>query len=130
MEQSEENGLKNFQIEVVDDDRIKRIEAEYGMEGFGVVFKLLQAIYKEGYFIVASSEFLRNFSKEAGVSLDKTLDIILDCVDLGIFDIGLYEDCNAPPSEGIQYRLYDITKKRKHKAPFDFVLIKQLLNQL
>ena len=45
-------------MDVEMDDKVELIEAKHGITGFGVLVKLYQKIYKEGYFINVTEETL------------------------------------------------------------------------
>ena len=45
------SGLNYFPMDVDMDDKVELIEAKHGITGFGILIKLYQKIYKEGYYI-------------------------------------------------------------------------------
>lgn len=42
-------GLKTFPLPIDLSDEVKLVEAEFGVNGFAVYIKLMQAIYARGY---------------------------------------------------------------------------------
>jgi hypothetical protein len=51
-------GLDYFPMDVEVDDKIELIEAKHGISGFGILVKLFQKIYKEGYYLNWNEETL------------------------------------------------------------------------
>ena len=43
-------GLDYFPLDVRNDDKLDLIEAEFGIVGFGIIIKLYQKVYENGYF--------------------------------------------------------------------------------
>ena len=61
------NGLPYFPLNVVLDTKFELIEAEFGLNGFGVVVKLYQKIYGQGYYIEWTDEVALLFAKKIGL---------------------------------------------------------------
>ena len=58
-------GLDYFPFECQNDERIRLIQAEYGLKGFAIVVKLLQKIYGEfGYYCEWDEERSLLFASE------------------------------------------------------------------
>lgn len=106
-------GLDYFPLDVEMDDKIELIEAKHGIVGFGVVLKLFQNIYKNGFYFIASEDRLLLFSKRISVDNNLINDIINDCVKWDIFDSELFEKFLVLTSRGIQKRYIEATKRRK-----------------
>jgi len=106
-------GLDYFPMDVDVDDKIELIEAKYGAEGFGVLVKLFQRIYKEGYYLRWNEEALLLFSKRINVDVNKVSAIINDCFHYKILNEDIYCQHKIFTSSGIQKRYLNATVRRK-----------------
>ena len=69
-------GVDYFSLDCYMDDKIKMIQAEFGLKGFAIVVKLWQTIYREhGYYCEWNEEKKLLFASEEGA----------DCVSGEIF---------------------------------------------
>ena len=91
-------------MDVTTDDKFELIEAKYGIMGFGIVIKLYQKIYKNGYYLEWNEEKLLLFKKQVNVNSEDIENIINDCIRYNIFDENLYKKYNILTSTGIQKR--------------------------
>jgi hypothetical protein len=106
-------GLDYFPMDIDTDDKIELIEAKHGIAGFGVLVKLFQKIYKEGYYIKWSDETQLLFSKRINVDINSINVIINDCFQYNILSKNLYEQYHILTSTGIQKRYFNATNRRK-----------------
>jgi DnaD/phage-associated family protein len=116
-------GLDYFPLDVDIDqsDKVAMIEAIHGIEGFGIVIKLLMKIYKEGYFYEWSKREQILFSKRVNVDINTANKVVNDCINEGLFNAEIYKQYNILTSKGIQRRYLEATKRRKElefKQPF------------
>ena len=51
-------GIDYFPLDVIMDEKVELIDAKYGNAGFGVLIKLYQSIYRNGYFLEVDEEKL------------------------------------------------------------------------
>lgn len=107
------NGVNYFPLDVYLDDNFKLLEAEFGLKGFGVIIKLYQKIYAEGYFCHWDSEVMLLFSHDVGVGCGVVSEIINKALKRGIFNKELYDKYSILTSKGIQKRYFTIVKRRK-----------------
>jgi hypothetical protein len=114
-------GLDYFPMDVEMDDKVELIEAKHGITGFGILVKLYQKIYKEGYFINVTEETLLLLSKRISVDINKVNEVINDCIKYDIFNEKLYKSFKILTSAGIQKRYLQAVDRRK-----DIELIKKL----
>lgn len=105
-------GLEYFPLDVVMDDKVALIEAEHGIVGFGLLIKLFQKIYSEGYYYTWTEKEQLLFSKRVSVDRNKVNDIINDCLKWGVFHEELYNNFNILTSRGIQKRYLSAAYKR------------------
>lgn len=105
-------GVDYFPLDVIMDDKFRLIEAEHGIIGFGILIKMYQKIYSEGYYYDWTEREQILFSSVVSVDRNKVMDIINDSVKWGIFDKKLFEKYSILTSRGIQERYIAITYKR------------------
>ncbi|MBQ8768833.1 MAG: DUF4373 domain-containing protein [Oscillospiraceae bacterium] len=110
----ESMAIPYFPLECRLDDKFKLIEAEYGLQGFGVIIKLFQRIYGgEGYYTLWTYEVALVFAKEVGLGANVVSEIVSAAVRRGLFDQDLFEKYQILTSVGIQTRYFDAVKRRK-----------------
>ena len=107
-------GVEYFPLDVDIDqnDKVAMVEALHGIEGFGVVIKLLMKIYKEGYYYEWTEREQILFSRRVSVDINRVNVIINDCIKWGLFDENLYKEYQILTSKGIQSRYLEIVKRR------------------
>jgi len=121
-------GLDYFPLDVdIDqDDKIALIEATHGLEGFGVVIKLLMKIYDNSYFYEWGEKEQLLFSRRVNVDINSINDIINDCLKWGIFSNELYEKHQILTSTGIQRRYLEaVTRRKRVKIVNEYLLLTQ-----
>ena len=106
-------GLDYFFFDVYCDDKLKLIEAEFGLKGFAVIVKLWQRIYAErGYYCEFDEEVALLFADSVRLSSSAVSEIVRAAIKRGIFDGELYDKYKILTSHGIQKRYMDGTDKR------------------
>ena len=121
-------GLDYFELDCQLDDKIKLIQAEFGLKGFAVVVKLYQKIYGvHGYYCEWNEDVLLLFMSENGLSGDSRNlieDIISACIRRNIFSEKLYMTYQILSSSGIQKRYVNAISKRVNvKLKKEYLLI-------
>lgn len=106
-------GLEYFPLDCVMDDKTELIEAKYGIIGFGIIIKLFQKIYSQGYYYRWGEEESLLFSKRINVDNNLLNDIINDCLRWDLFKKDIYEKFGVLTSRGIQKRYIEATSRRK-----------------
>ena len=110
-------GLDYFELNCHLDDKIKLVQAEFGLKGFAVVVMLLQKIYGgHGYYCEWDEDRLLLFMSENGVSSDnKNLveSIVAACIKRKLFSQELFEKYHILTSSGIQRRYFDAVSRRE-----------------
>ncbi len=102
MARPQKQGLDYFALDVNMSDEVELIEAEHGIEGFAVLIKMFQKIYREGYFYEWNERNQLLFSVRSSIDKNKLIDIIDDCIKWDIFDSELYEKHKILTSRRIQ----------------------------
>lgn len=109
-------GLKffSFDTDSFENDKIKILEAEFGNNGSHIFIRLLNKIYREGYFYQWGKDQCllldRATGREYGTELIEK--VVEACVDRKLFDKELYDKFGILTSPEIQYRYtVGITKR-------------------
>jgi len=105
-------GIEYFPLDTMMDDNFELVEAKYGAEGFRVIIKMWQKIYREnGYFLEWDERARILFSKRINVEINLVDTIITDAVETGLFDSELFKK-GILTSSGIQKRFFEAAKRR------------------
>lgn len=128
-------GLDYFDLDCHMDDKIKLIEAEYGLKGFAIVVKLYQSIYSGfgyycewipdtallwamqlGIFHGGDSGKLDNADESSLPGFPKNLitNVVAASIRRGIFSEQMFRKYQILTSSGIQKRYLNATSKREN----------------
>lgn len=111
-------------------DKIKLIEAEFGVKGFAIIVKLYQKIYMErGYYCEWNEDtsllFNAQLGGNSGVTKNLIDDIITASIRRGIFSKELYEKYKILTSKRIQEQYFDAVSRRDRvEVEKEYLLIK------
>ena len=109
-------SLEYFEFDCHMDDKVKLIQAEYGLKGFAVFVKLLQEIYGSyGYYCEWNKDKELLFASENGLSggsLQLLRDIVNACIKRKLFSEQLFNKYGILTSTGVQKQYLKATKKR------------------
>ena len=122
-------GLDYFPFECQSDERIRLIQAEYGLKGFAIVVKLLQKIYGEyGYYCEWDEERSLLFASENGSSSDdRNLieQVLMACIRRFIFSKDMYDKYRILTSSEIQENyLLGASRREYVELKKEYLLIK------
>lgn len=119
------NGIPYFPLDVHVDDKIKLIEAEFGLTGFSVIVKLYQKIYGgQGYYCEWTNDVALLFSKSLGLGRDVVSEIVKAAIRRGIFDKDIFEKYQVLTSKGVQRRYFEAVSRRKNvEAKKEYLLV-------
>ena len=95
------------------DDKLEYIEAIHGISGYAVYVKLLERIYRNGYYCRWTGREAAIFSKRINLDLKTTVAIVNDCINEELFDSNMYDRYQILTSRGIQRRYMLACEKRK-----------------
>ena len=107
------DGVDYFPLDVVMDEKIDLIEAEFGLTGFAVVVKLYQWVYGRGYYCEWTKEVALLFGKKIGLGGNAVSEIVAASIKRGIFDQSMFEKYGILTSAGIQTRYFEAVSRRK-----------------
>ena len=110
-------GLDYFELDCNLDNKIKLIQAEFGLKGFAIVVKLYQKIYGEdGYYCEWNDDTLLLFMSENGLTGESGKNlvegVISCCIRRGIFSEEIFNKYRVLTSAGVQKRYLEATSKR------------------
>ena len=110
-------GLDYFELDCHMDDKVRLIQAEYGLKGFAVFVKLLQRIYGEnGYYCEWTQDSELLFMSENGLDsgcLQLLREIVSACIRRNIFSERLLKEYGILTSSGVQKQYLKATVKRE-----------------
>lgn len=110
-------GLDYFELDCQMEEKVRLIQAEYGLKGFAVFVRLLQKIYGEhGYYCEWTQDSELLFVSENGLnsgSLQLLRDIVSACIRRNIFSERLFKEYGILTSCGIQKRYLKASAKRE-----------------
>ena len=95
-----------------EDTALQLLEAEFGLDGYAVYFKLLESIYAQGYAKQWGEDESLLFAKKMGaVNVPKLSEIIKGCIRRSLFDEGVYNLFQILTSKAIQLRWLEAKRK-------------------
>lgn len=110
-------GLDYFELDCHMDEKVRLIQAEYGLKGFAVFVKLLQEIYGgNGYYCEWTQDRELLFAAENGLSNGSQQllgDIVSACIRRNIFSERLFKEYGILTSSGVQKQYLKATVKRE-----------------
>ena len=128
-------GVDYFSLETnaKDDDKIFDLKYRYGMPdgaddydhgaawaAYGRFVELLASIYADGFAIEVTKQRVLRMSQQLGMTAKEFQDFVQTCVDVGLFDDGLWCREKVLTSRGIQKRYFHAVKRRKGDIPEEF----------
>ena len=118
-------GIPYFPLECELDSKFELIEAEYGLDGFGVVVKLFQKIYGgQGYYFEWTDEVALVFARRIGLGASAVSEIVSAAIRRGVFDRELFEKYKILTSKGIQKRYFEaVSRRRKVEVKKAYLLV-------
>ena len=128
-------GLDYFELDCHMEEKVRLIQAEFGLKGFAIVVKLYQKIYGGfGYYCEWNEDSLLLFMSENGVSSrdEKNLisEIVAACIRRNIFSEKLFNECGILTSYGVQKRyLNAVSRREKVELIKEYLLISVGKNQ-
>lgn len=129
MARPKKSGLDYFPLDCMAgiDDEIELVEAEYGLEGFAIFIKLLQKIYKSGYYIEWTEKEQLQFSKRVNVDINRVNACIMTFTKWGLMNKSIFEEYQVLTSKGIQKRfLLAIDKRTSCEMYKEYLLLEEI----
>lgn len=110
-------GLEYFSLDVrmFSDIKIRKLIKYHKAQAVSVYMTLLCRIYEKGYYIEYDDDLPFIVSEDCGLDEDTIKSIISYCIDIGLFDKGVYDQHKVLTSHGIQERYVQACAKTKRK---------------
>lgn len=109
------------------DDKIDALIDSQGIAGFTVYFYLCQKAYAQhGYYLCWGSNQAASVSRRLGKGCSAALveSVVEKCLQICLFDRGLFDLHGILTSRGIQRRYWAVKKDRcRHEAPTEYWLL-------
>lgn len=111
-------GLVYFynDVDFYQDIKIRKLIRRKGGQAATVYHILLCEIYRHGYFLEWDNDIPFLVSEISGFEEDYIKDVIDYCLEVGLFDKGLYDSGGVITSSGIQQRYFAAGKDAKRKV--------------
>lgn len=106
MGRPKKNGLDYFPLDVdfFRDIRVRRLKRKCGDSATLVYIALLTLIYNEGYYLALDDDTAFTISEDVGFTEDFIDEVIVACVELGLFAKKTYSEHRVLTSQAIQRR--------------------------
>lgn len=105
-----------WSVDIFDNDtKIDKLLDAHGWDGFGIYFYLCQRAYGgEGYFYRWSYDDCASTSRKmgGGIGSGTVRETVGYCLQIGLFDKGLFDRWGVLTSRGIQRRYWEVVKAR------------------
>lgn len=105
-----------WSVDIFDNDtKIDKLLDAYGWDGFGIYFYLCQRAYGgEGYFYQWGYDDCASTSRKmgGGIGSGTVRETVGYCLQIGLFDKGLFDRWGVLTSRGIQRRYWEVVKAR------------------
>lgn len=99
-------------------DAMRVIQCDFGISGYGVIYKLYERIFGFGYYTKWNDKICKIFAYEDCKLKSELVGNIVDaCIEEGIFDANLFENYGILTSAEIQRMFYHVAK---HRDDFEF----------
>ena len=110
-----QTGLNYFPMDVTidQDDKVALIEADYGIEGFSIIVKLLMKIYSNGYFYHWGEKEQKLFSRKVNIDLEILMGVVEAALRWDLFSQVIFDNYGILTSRGIQKRYFEACGRRK-----------------
>lgn len=119
-------GLGYFSHDTDHEQNLEYLEAETGLIGYAVYFKILELAYKyEGYYLKFDERQRKLLSSRWNLNYDEFMKIIDVCLNEELFDKTLFLTHNILTSSGIQKRYLRGCDRRKR---VELINVYMLLN--
>lgn len=114
------DGLEYFPLDVdIDqDEKLIVVIAKFGMKGFGIVIRLMMAIYKNGYYYHWTEKEQYIFSMKVGEPVESINGIVQECLKWGFFNQDMFDTYGILTSKGFQKRFELVAYRRKESLFF------------
>lgn len=111
-------------IDFDQDDKLIVVIGKYGMQGLGIIVKIMGEVYRNGYFYPWTEREHYGCSSRVNVDINLLKEVVNECIKWGFFNQKVYESHNVLTSKGFQKRYIEAAKRRKSISIIeDYLLI-------
>ncbi|MEC0234042.1 DUF4373 domain-containing protein [Paenibacillus kribbensis] len=100
-------------IDFDQDDKLVVPIAKYGMQGLGIIVKLMMNIYRNGYFYPWEEREQYALASKVNVDINSVIGVVNECIKWGFFNQKVYDTHKVLTSRGFQKRYVGAAKRRK-----------------
>lgn len=86
------------------DPKVQFLETEHGLNGYAIYMKLLEWIYRGGYYVEWKEKHNKLLAKKTGLNIDEIKEIIDTCLEEELFSKAMYEQYQILTSASVQKR--------------------------
>lgn len=108
-------GLDYFPLDIDfdQDDKLIVPVNKFGMQGLGVIVKLMGEIYRNGYYYPWGKREQYVFCNRVNVDINSINEVVNECLEWGFFNPDLFKKHQILTSKGFQKRYIEASKRRK-----------------
>ncbi|MBY0011471.1 Lin1244/Lin1753 domain-containing protein [Paenibacillus typhae] len=108
-------GLDYFPLDIDfdQDDKLVVPVNKFGMQGLGIIVKLMSEIYRTGYFYPWGEREQYVFGNRINVDVNTINEVVNECLRWGFFHDTVYQKYHVLTSKGFQKRYIEASKRRK-----------------
>ena len=125
MARPEKSGIDYFphDVDLSSDQKVEYIEAIYGLAGYAIYVKLLERIYRDGYFLYFGKMQRLIFANKYNLNPEELDKMVMDFIEIGLFNDTLYFTFDIITSKGLQERYIKCTERRKYREIIKYLIL-------
>jgi hypothetical protein len=100
-------------VDLSDDEKIEYLEAKHGLIGYAVYIKILEKLYRNGYWLSWADRDIMIRANKWGLKKEELIEITNSLLDERLFDRAIYEQHSVLTSRGVQSRYLKACERRK-----------------
>lgn len=110
------HGLNYFphDVDMSNDQKIEYLEAECGLLGYAIFCKILERIYRVGYYLYWHDRDSKLFARRNNIETECCINTIKCIINEGLCNRMLHEKYSVLTSKSIQKRYIEANKRRKN----------------
>ncbi|QKS57204.1 DUF4373 domain-containing protein [Paenibacillus barcinonensis] len=113
-------------INIDQDDKLVVPIAKFGMQGLGIIVKIMIEIYRNSYFYAWGEREQHVFANRVNVDINLVNEVINECIKWSFFNQKLFNAFGILTSRGFQKRYIEASKRRKNITFIDIYVLVDL----
>lgn len=105
------------------DTSIRKLRKAFGVEGYAVYDYLANEAIRQGAFLISCPSLLRQVARYWELSLSTVREIVDYCLQIGLFNIGLYREYHILTSPELQNRYIQSCMESRCAAEIPHALV-------